>query len=318
MQPKSCLAGAVLAISCLAQAQDFPNKPIRIIIPFPAGNGVDVSVRQIAARIQPILGQPAVVENRPGASGIIGTDVAAKSPADGYTLYGGPITTVALVPYLYSKLPFDMEKDFAAITQSSLARAAVMVNAGVPAANIKELIELSKKRPLNVGSVGVGSNYHLYAAWFGMLTGAQLNIIHYNTTGPAQDLVAGRLDFVIDGFSVNGGNIKAGKIRALAQAGKTRHSLYPDIPTFAEAGVAEFEPYAWSGFFAPTGTPQPVLDRLGDALARIIKSPELVEQYRLIGTEAVGSTPAEFSAFVKSEQTKWSRVIRAAGVKLEQ
>ena len=139
-------------------AQEFPSRPVRIIIPFPAGQGVDVSTRQIAGRLPPLLGQQVVVENRPGAAGILGTDAAAKSAPDGYTVYAGPITTVALVPYLYSKLPFDMEKDFAAITQASLSRGALMLHPGVPANTVAELVELSKKRPLNVGTIGIGSN----------------------------------------------------------------------------------------------------------------------------------------------------------------
>jgi tripartite-type tricarboxylate transporter receptor subunit TctC len=310
--------GLLLLPVSAAMAQSYPVKPIRMIVAFPAGNGVDISTRNIASRVQPLLGQPVTVENRPGASGIIGTEAAAKAAPDGYTLYSGPITTIALVPYLYAKLPFDVEKDFVAITQASLARGALMIHSGLQVNDLRELIEMGKKRPLNVGTVGVGSNYHLFAAWFSMLTGVQLNYIHYNTTGPAQDLVGGRLDFVVDGFSVNGANLRAGKVKALAQAGKSRQSMYPDVPTFAEAGLPEFEPYSWTGFFAPAATPAPIVNQLGDVFARVIKSPEVAEQYRVGGTDAVGNTPAEFAAFVKSEQTKWSRLIRAAGVRLEQ
>lgn len=310
------LAGG-LACAPLSAQEGYPTKPIRVIIPFPAGRGTDVSVRQFSARMSPLLGQAIAIENRPGASGIIGTELAARAAPDGYTLYGGPITSVAMVPYLYSKLPFDMERDFVPISLLTNSMVGIAVPPGLPVRNMTELIELSRKRPLNIGTSGVGSNAHLYAAWFAMLTGANFHYIHYNTTHWGPDLIAGRLDAAFDGFAAFIGAYRGGKVNVLVASGKKRFPTFPEIPTFAESGLAEFEPTAWSGLFAPAGVPQPIIVRVADAVAKAVKAPDLLEQYRAQGTEPVGNTPAEFAAFVKSEQAKWSKVIKAAGVRLD-
>jgi tripartite-type tricarboxylate transporter receptor subunit TctC len=311
--------GALLALSCagLAQAQEYPVKPIKLVIPFQAGIGVDASTRQITARITPILGQPMIIENRPGGSTMIGTEYAAKATPDGYTLYIGASTAVAVIPYLYSKLPYNIERDFAPISQTSVSFAGILVNGESGARNVKDFIAQSKKRSLNVGTIGNGSNYHLNGAWFALLTGADLAYIHYNTSQPVTDLVAGRLDAIFDGLSSHAGNLKSGKLRLLAVAGKERRPAYPDVPTFAEAGVPDFEPLAWGGFFAPTGTPPAILERVGAAVARVVRSPEMMEQVRATGNEPVGNTPPEFTAFVRSEQAKWSKVIKQLGIKLD-
>jgi tripartite-type tricarboxylate transporter receptor subunit TctC len=308
---------AIGLVSFPLPAQDYPAKPVRVIVPFPAGTGVDASARQIVAKLPPLLGQTVFVENRPGASGIIGTEAAAKSAPDGYTLYIGPITTVALLPYLYSKLPFNMERDFAAISQISLARVGLVIHPGLPATNLKELIELSKKRPLAVSTTGIGSNGHLYGAYFSSLTGASINFIHYNTSSPLQDTLSGRIDAAFDGLPPYLGSLKGGKLKLLALVGKARHPNFADTPTFAESGVPEFEAFGWAGFFAPTGTPRPIIDRLGAAVAKAVKSQDLIDLYNSQGTDVVGNTPAEFTAFVKSEQAKWSKVIKELGVKLD-
>jgi tripartite-type tricarboxylate transporter receptor subunit TctC len=300
-----------------AGAQDYPVKPIRLVIPFQAGIGVDASTRQITARITPLLGQPMVIENRPGASTIIGTEYAAKAPPDGYTLYIGASTAVAVIPYLYSKLPYNIERDFAPITQTSVSFAGILVNGESPAKTVADFIALSKQRPLNIGTIGNGSNYHLNGAWFALLTGADFNYVHYNTSQPVIDLVAGRLDAIFDGLSSHAGNLKSGKLRLLAVAGRERRPAYPDVPTFAEAGVPGFEPLAWGGFFAPTGTPHSIIERVGTAVARVVRSPEMVALVRSTGNEPVGNSPGEFAAFVKSEQSKWSSVIRQIGIRLD-
>ncbi|MFM9969502.1 MAG: Bug family tripartite tricarboxylate transporter substrate binding protein [Burkholderiales bacterium] len=298
-------------------AQDYPIKPIKLIIPFQAGIGVDASTRQVTSRLTPILGQPVVIENRPGGSTIIGTEYAAKAAPDGYTLYIGASTAVAVIPYLYSKLPYNIERDFAPISQTSVSFAGILANAEVPVKDVKDFIALSKKRSLNIGTIGNGSNYHLFGAWFSLLTGADFNYIHYNTSQPVIDVIAGRLEAIFDGLSAHGGNLRAGKLKLLAVSGKERRPAYPDVPTFTEAGLGEFEPLAWGGFFAPTGTPQPILDKIGVAVARVVRSPEMVELVRATGNEPVGNSPAEFSAFVKTEQAKWSKVIKQLGIRLD-
>jgi tripartite-type tricarboxylate transporter receptor subunit TctC len=314
------LVGLFLSIGVLVApvcAQDYPAKPVRVIVPFPAGTGVDASARQIVAKLPPLMGQSVFVENRPGASGIIGTEAAAKAAPDGYTLYMGPITTVALLPYLYSKLPFNMERDFSAISQISRARVGLVVYPGLGVSNLKELIELSKKRPLAISTTGIGANGHLYGAYFASMTGANINFIHYNTSSPLQDTLSGRIDGAFDGLPPYLGSIKGGKLKLLALVGKTRHPNFADTPTFAEGGVPDFEAYGWAGFFAPTGTSQAIVERLGSVIAKAVRSQDLVDLYNSQGTDAVGNSPAEFTAFVRSEQAKWSKVIRELGVKLD-
>jgi tripartite-type tricarboxylate transporter receptor subunit TctC len=306
-----------LAAAPLCAQEDYPNKAIKIILAWPSGRGVDTSTRQITARMSPLLGQSIVVENRPGASGIIGTEVASKAAPDGYTLYVGPITSVAMVPYLYSKLPFNMERDFIPVSQFSMTLVGMAAPPGLPAKTMKELVALSKMKPLNVATSGLGSNAHLYAAWFAMLTGANFNYVHYDTTHWGTDLMAGRVDAAFDGFPAYLGQYKGGKVKVLAVTGKQRSASFPDIASFVENGLGEFEPTAWSGLFAPAGVPQPIIERLAAAVAKAVKSPDLVEQYRAQGTEPVGNRPAEFGTFVRAEQTKWRNVIKAAGVRLD-
>ena len=298
-------------------AQDYPAKPIRMIVAFPAGSGIDASTRFFAAKLTPLIGQAVFVENRPGASGIVGTEAAAKAAPDGYTLYMTPVTPAVMLPYLYSKLPYDMERDFVPISLVGVSQTGIMVHPSLPAKNAQELTALSRKEPLNAATVGVGSNLQLYGEWFASLTGASFKYIAYNTAAPLNDLVAGHTQVMFDALSAAIGLVKSGKLRLLGITGKARHPALPDVPTFAEQGLAQFEPLAWGGLLAPAGTPQAIVARLGAAAATAAKSPEMVERYRMVGGEAVGSTPAEFAAFIKSEQAKWSKVIRATGIKLD-
>lgn len=300
-----------------AVAQDFPSKPIRMIVAFPAGSGVDSSTRLLAAKITPLLGQPVLVENRPGASGIIGTEAAAKSAPDGYTLYMSPPTPAVMMPFLYAKLPYDMERDFAPVSLIGISQTGILANPTLPANSVAELIALTKRETLNAATAGVGSNHHLYGEWFVNMTGAKVNFIAYNTAAPINDVVAGHVPLMFDALSAFTGMVKSGKLKLLAITGKARHFAFPDVPTFAESGYPEFEPLAWSGVLTPTGTPRLVIERIAGAAAAAAKSPDMVERYRASGGEAVGSTPAEFGAFLKSERNKWSKVIKAAGVTLD-
>ncbi|MCC6473870.1 MAG: tripartite tricarboxylate transporter substrate binding protein [Burkholderiales bacterium] len=311
-----CMA---LAFACAqaAHAQNYPAKPVRIVVPFAAGSGADVSARQVAQKLTGLLEQPVLVENRPGASGIIGTDAVAKAAPDGYTTVWAASGTMAMLPYLSSKLPFNAERDFAPISLINIAYAGLQVHADLPAADVKQLVALSKTRKLNAGTIVIGINSYLFGLSFEQASGADLNFIHSSTTQPSVDLLAGRLDLIFDGLAGNASAIRAGKVKVLAVAGKTRRPAFPGIPTFAEAGLPDYEPLAWGGLFAPAGTPQANLQRLGGAAARAARSPELVQAWERVGSEAVGSSPEEFVAFVKSEQAKWSRIIRTAGVRLD-
>jgi tripartite-type tricarboxylate transporter receptor subunit TctC len=315
------LALGLAFLSCVAAppglAQDFPSKPIRLIVAFPAGSGVDSSTRVLAAKLTPLLGQPVVVENRPGASGIIGTEAAAKSAPDGYTLYMSPPTPAVMMPFLYSKLPYDMERDFTPVSLIGVSQTGILANPALPASNVAELVALTKKEALNAATAGVGSNHHLYGAWFAAMTGARVNFIAYNTAAPINDVVAGHVPLMFDALSAFVGMVKSGKLKLLAITGKSRHPAFPDVPTFAESGFPEFEPLAWSGLLAPAGTPQPIIERIAAAAAAVAKSPDVVERYRNAGGEAIGSTPAQFDVFLKAERAKWSKVIKAAGIRLD-
>ena len=318
----SALAGLALLVALVpgtTLAQDYPNKPVRIIVPFPAGTGPDANARQIAAKMGPALGQAVVIENRPGAAGQIGTDYAAKSTPDGYTLYMGFTSTISIQPYVYSKLPYTAERDFAPVSLVGVLRTGMMAHPSVPAKDGRELIALAKAQPdlLNAATQGIGTYSHLSGEWFTNVSGAKMKFIAYNTNSPYADLMAGQVQLMFDGMPAAVGNIKAGKLKVLAISGATRHTNFPDVPTFTELGMAEFEPVAWLGLFAPAGTPQAILNKVGAAVAQGVKAPDFIEQWRSFGGDPVGSTPAEFSAFIKADQARWKAVISRAGVKLD-
>ena len=277
-------------------ATDYPNKPIRLIVPFPAGSGPDANARVLAAGLARPLGQQLLIDNRPGASGILGTQLAAKSAPDGYTLLLGTASVFAAVPTLYEKLPFDLDRDFVPISMIELLPCALVVNAALPAKNIKELIALAKAKPgqLTFGSAGNGGFHHLSAELFKTLTGTDMRHIPYGAGGPYADLVSGQVPLMFDTFSPFLPNIKAGKLRALAVSGKQRRPQVPAVPTFIEAGLPAFDSSAWYGPVAPAGTPRPLIARLHAAIADTLKLTEVTE--RLTNVSAgyiVGNTPEE-------------------------
>ncbi len=312
------IAAALLALSASAAAQEYPTKPIRMIVPVPPGAGPDVDIRQITARLSPLLGQPVIVENRPGASTRIAIEAAVKSAPDGYTfLVGTP--SLATAPSLYAKLPFDAKRDLVPVSLLSTTSYLLTVNAGVPAQTPSAFVALTRSNPnyAQVATLGVGTLPHLAGAWFGSAAGADLKFIHYNTTAPFNDLLAGQTSAIFDAMLPVMGNLKAGKLRALAISGKSRHPLLPDVPTFEEAGIKGFDPMVWIGVLAPAGTPRPIIERMSAALARVAKLPEIVGYRRDVGSESVGSTPEEFAAFLDAERAKWGAVIEKIGLKLE-
>lgn len=316
----AALATALLAAGTgLAHGQqDYPNKPIRLVVPTPPGTGPDVDARQMAARLAPLLGQPVVIDNRPGAAARIAIDLVAKAPADGYTfLVGTP--SLATAPSLYANLPYDVKRDLAPVSLVSTTAYALTVNAAVPAQTAAAFIALAKTNPAhaNVATYGIGTLPHLAGAWFGTSTGAELKFIHYNTTPPFTDLLAGQTSAIFDALLPVAGNVKAGKLRVLAVSGKVRNPLMPDVPTFAEAGLAGYDPMVWIGILAPAGTPKPIIQRMSAAIAQVARMPEIVAQRREGGSESVGSTPEEFGAFLDAERDKWGGVIRQIALKLE-
>ena len=309
----SRLGLAVLAIGLLSAlpifAQDYPNKPIKIIAPFPPGTGPDANTREIAQELTKVLGQSVVVENRPGASTMIGMEVGAKASPDGYTLVMGSTTSMSVVPHTYSsKVPYKVERDYVPISIVGLLNTALTANSNLPEKNAKELIERLKKQPgsITAATSGIGSYSHLAGEWFASSAGVKIDFVPYNTTSPYSDLVAGQVNIIFDALPAAIGNVRAGKLKILALTGKTRHPNFPDIPTFAEAGLPDYAPTAWIGLFAPAGTPAPIIAKLGEAMQKAAaQNPELISRWRSFGGDLKAQTPAEFSAFLKQDDALW-------------
>ena len=301
------------------QAQDYPNKPIKIIAPFPVGTGPDANTREIALELSKVLGQSVVVENRPGASSMIGMEAGAKAAPDGYTLVMGSTTSLSVVPNLYSKVPYKVS-DYVPISVVGLLNTALTAHPNVPEKTAKELIERLKKKPDSVvaATSGVGSYSHLAGEWFAANAGVKINFVPYNTTSPYADLVAGQVNVIFDALPAAIGNVKAGKLKILALTGKSRHPNFPDVPTFAEAGLPDYSPTAWIGLFTPNGTPNAVVEKLSDAMQKAaVQNPELMAKWRSYGGELKAQTPNDFSAFLKTDNQLWGQAIRGAGIKLD-
>lgn len=316
------LAGALFltlfGMALPTAAQEYPNKPIRFVVPVPPGAGPDVDMRHIAARLGPLLGQTIIVENRPGAGTRIAIEAVVKAAPDGYTfLVGTP--SLATAPALYAKLPFDVKRDLMPVSLLSTTAYALTINAAVPAQTVAAYVALAKSNPAyaNAATLGIGTVPHLAGAWFASLAGADLRFIHYNTSAPFNDLLAGQTSAMLEAMLPMVGNVKAGRLRMLAISGKNRQPLMPDVPTFAEAGMPAFDPLVWIGVLAPAGTPPAIINRMSAALAQVAKMPDVIAYRRDVGSDSVGSTPEEFAAFLDAERTKWGAVIQKIGLKLE-
>ena len=299
-------------------SQDYPAKAIRFIVPTPPGSGPDADMRHIGARLGPLLGQTVIIDNRPGAGTRIAIEAAVKAAPDGYTfLVGTPSLTTA--PSLYANLPFDVKRDLIPVSLLSTTSYALTVHAAVPAQTAADYVALAKSNPAytNVATFGIGTIPHLAGAWFGAISGTDLKFIHYNTTAPFNDLLAGQTSAMFEAMLPVIGNVKAGKLRTLAISGKSRHALLPEVPTFAEAGIAGFDPLVWIGVLAPAGTPQAIVHRISAALAQVARMPDVIAYRREVGSDSVGGTPEEFARFLDAERDKWAAVIRKIGLKLE-
>jgi tripartite-type tricarboxylate transporter receptor subunit TctC len=303
-----------------AFAQGYPAKPLKMIIPYPPGGGNDTLGRLFAAKLGDRLGQPVVVENRPGAGTLIGTELAAKSPADGYTILLSSIATHALSPNLYAKVPYDPVKDFAPITLLGIAPTVLVVPADLPAKDLAELVAAAKAKPggLAYASGGNGTPPHINGEVFKSVAGVDLLHVPYKGGGPALvDLMAGRVQVMLDTAASAMPHVRSGKLRALAITGARRSPEYPDIPTFAEAGLPGYDTNAWYSMHAPAGTPPEIVRRLNAELVASLKDPDVQARFKQLTTEPVGNTPEEFAAFVKAELDKYARVIKSAGIRLD-
>ena len=303
----------------LVQAQDYPNKPIRFIVPVPPGAGPDVDVRQMAPKLAQILGQPVVVENRPGAAARIATEAVVKSAPDGYTFLVGTPTALITGPLLYNNLPYDAKKDLAPVSLISTTAYALTVGSAVPAQTASAFVALAKSNPTysNIGTVGVGAATHLAGEWFSDVAQAQLKFIHYNTSTPYSDLISGQISGIFEAVLPVIGNVKSGRLRVLAISGSSRYPQLPDVPTFAEAGYPSYDPMVWIGLLAPAGTPPQIINRMSAAIAQVAKTPDIIAMRKEAFSDSVGSTPAEFSKFLDDERAKWGAVIKKANVKIQ-
>ena len=301
------------------RADDFPSRPLRVIVPFSPGGAVDGPMRLIAQHLSQRLGQPVVVENKPGAGATIGTDVVAKAAPDGYTLLLASQTN-AISATLYSKLPFDPIEDFTPVTLIGREPGVVVVNPAVPVTSLQQLIAYVKERPgqIDYASSGNGSGQHLFAALLASRTGMKMNHVPYRGSGQATtDLLGGVVAMSIPGTAGMVGHIKAGKLRALAVTGAARSPQLPDVPTVMEAGVPDYEAYVWMGLLAPKGTPPAIVERLNREVLAVLVQEDVKKYMATAGIEIVGSTPAEFGTFFRHEKNLWAKVIRDTGAKIE-
>ena len=317
----ACLPLIALGLQSLpAGAQGFPNKPIRIIVGVPAGSGQDVEARQLAAIMTAELGQTVVIENRPGDAQLLAMGVVAKAMPDGYTLGGGQISNLAANPRLFDKPPYDVERDFVPVSLSIKHPWLLYVNAAVPATTLQEFIALAKAKPntITYASTGPGNLLHVSMEWFQILTGTKLRHVPYGATPWTNDVLSGEVQSVMFPLVTMTDHVRSGKLRALAISnGKERSAQMPNVPMFAEAGLGQFEVTAWAGLVAPAGTPKEIVEKLGAAAARAAQTPQYREFAAKFGATAVGSSPAEFDTFLKSERARWKKVIADAGIRVE-
>jgi len=309
----------LLTIAAGAYAQQYPSKPIRLVVGFAAGGPSDVSARTIAQKLTEKWGQPVIVDIRPGASGNIAAEIVAKAPPDGYTLLE-PAFAHAVNPFLYSKLPFDTVKDFAPILMYASIANLLVVHPSVPASSVTELIAFAKAHPgeITVGSAGNGTSSHLAVELLNMMGGIKTTHVPYKGLTPAHtDLLAGRLTMLFDGIVTGLPAVKAGRIRALGVTTLKRWPGAPDIPTMAEAGLAGYEVNSWYGLLAPAGTPRNIIGRLNSEVARALREPDARERLYTIGAEPMDNTPEEFAAYIAAEMAKWSKVVKTAGIRVD-
>jgi len=308
---------AIAASSSLAQ---YPNRPLRLIVPFPPGGAVDILGRAISLNAREIFGQNIVVDNRAGFGGAVGSEIAARSNPDGYTLLMASTSTISINPVLYSKLAYHPTRDFTPVTLVGFVPHLVVESAAVPAANLKEFIAFARSKPgqLQYGSAGSGTPHHIAMEMFKRLAGVDLLHVPYKGTAPAVlDLLSGRIHIMSAEVLALLPHVRAGKLRALGMATSTRNQIAPDIPTVSEAGVPGFEVTSWYGVVAPAGTPREIVSLLSRGIAKSLSAPDMQQRFSDLGATPVGNTPEEFAAFIKREGAKWAKAVKDSGAKVE-
>ena len=315
---RSVCAALAFWLMASAVAQPYPSKPVRIISPFPPGQATDIMARLLADNLAQSLGQPFLVENRAGAGGMLGTEVAAKAAPDGYTLVMGTIGPLAISPALYSKLGYDPVRDFAPISNLGLTPQTLVVSASSELKTLKDLVEHAKRTPLDYASSGNGSASHLAMEMFRSASGVQLSHVPFKGSSDAQtQVLAGRVPIMFDAIPGVAAQIKAGKLRALGIASPERSPFFPEVPTIAEQGYPGFAAVGWIGIVAPARTPDAILDKLNAEARRIIQRPEVRERLYSLSFLPVGDARDEFAAFIREEVAKWAKVVKDSGAKID-
>jgi tripartite-type tricarboxylate transporter receptor subunit TctC len=303
-----------------AGAQPYPSKPIRLVVPYPAGGPLDTVARLLGQKVSDSTKQPVIVDNKPGAGGNIGADAVAKAAPDGYTILMGAVATHAINPTLYAAMPYDAGRDFIPVTQVASTPNVLVVNSSVPAASVREFIAYAKANPgkLNFGSGGTGSAGHLAGELFKTMAGVDMTHVPYKGAAPAMnDLIGGQVQLMFDNLASSLAQVRAGRIKALAVTTARRSALAPELPTIAESGLPGFDINTWFGIFVPAGTPPEVVERLHAEFARALAAPDVRERMIALGAEPAGSKPEEFAAYIRAEADKYARVIRASGAKAD-
>lgn len=307
-------------VALQAFAQSYPVKAVKMIVPFPAGGTTDILGRIVAQKLSERLGQPFIIDNRGGAGGNIGADVVAKSAPDGYTLLVGTVGTNAINASIYAKMPYDTVKDFVPIGLIAAVPNVLVVHPSVPARTVKELIDLLKSKPgeINFASSGNGTSIHLSGELFKTMAGVRMNHIPYKGSAPAlTDLIGGQVQLMFDNLPSSMPHIKAGKLRALAVTSLKRSAARPDLPTIAEAALPGFDASSWFALFAPAGTPKEIVGKLNSELNTILQLADVREKFAAQGAEPTEFTPEQFAAFTQAELTKWARVVKESGAKVD-
>lgn len=311
------IAAIALAIAPLAQAQTWPDKPVKLVVPYPPGGNVDTAARIVSPGMQEVLGQPVIIENKAGAGGMIAGEYVAKSAADGYTLFFTANSPLLHAPIIFNRPAYQWDKNFTPVSMVSFTPIVLQVHPSVPAKTVRELIDLAKKEPgkLTMATPSAGTTNHLLSEMLQGVTGASFLTVHYKGNAPATTaLLGGEVQMNFDQVSVALPYIKQGRLRALAVATGTRVASLPEVPTFAEAGIAGIEGATFTGIVAPAGTRPEVVAKLQMAVAKALADKSVIEKFQALGAEARGNTPEQFSAYLKNEYEKWTPVIKRAGI----
>ena len=311
---------AIGAVAPVAAQGTYPTKPVRLVVPFPAGGTTDILARAVAQKLSETWGQQVIVDNRPGAGGNIGSELVAKSPPDGYTLLMGTVGTHAINPSLYAKMPYDHVKDFVPVILVAGVPNVLVVNPSLPVNSVQELIAYAKANPnkLNFASSGNGTSIHLSGELFKTMTGVQMTHVPYKGSAPAlTDLIGGQVQLMFDNLPSSLQFIKAGKLRALAVTSLARSSTLPELPTLAESGLPGFEASSWFGVLAPAGTPNDIVKKLNGEIAAWLASPDAKEKLAAQGAIAAGGTPDTFVTHIAAESAKWAKVVKVSGAHVD-